>query len=94
MVFRRLKHPQAGGNEGEENEAMNKLSTGEDSTLGNWLKMVRAVSPCKKSKAESFLLDKIAKAKQGESAEVIMDESQGLMALGPLMLEESHEPQS
>ncbi len=62
---------------------MQKLSTGEDSTLGNYRKMAVAVFG-DSSPAVKFLDDKIVA--QGEDEEVIASESQVLMMLGQLAL--------
>ena len=60
---------------------MKKLSTGDDSTFGNWKKLVDAFfGPT--HPASSFLRDKIAEFGEGE--EVIMDESQLLLALATM----------
>lgn len=54
---------------------MNKLSTGEDSTLGNHRKML--VAFCGEDNAAVRFLDqKIAESPNGENEEVIADERQ------------------
>lgn len=66
-------------------EVMRKLSTGQDSTLGNYLDLAKAVfGP--RSKATFFLEGKIAQ--DGAQDEVIADESQMLMLLGKLHLDD------
>lgn len=60
---------------------MNKLSTGHDSTLGNWYDLAVRVFG-EDSPATQFLADKIAS--QGRDEEVIADEGQLLMVLGQL----------
>lgn len=62
---------------------MRKLSTGDDSTLGNWRKLSAAVFGVD-SKATKFLDQKIAESPKGEAEEVIADERQLLMVLGKL----------
>ncbi len=54
---------------------MKKMSTGEDSTLGNWLKMTKTVFG-KDSKAALFLEEKISQAEKGPEEEVLADEGQ------------------
>lgn len=54
---------------------MRKMSTGQDSTLGNWLSLSAAFFG-DNSGAVEFLRDKIAKAEKGEQEEVIADERQ------------------
>src|SRR4030095_8803987 len=59
---------------------VNKLSTGQDSTLGNWLALCIAVLG-EDSAAVAFLREKIATAPHGADEEVIADERQLLHAL-------------
>lgn len=54
---------------------MNKLSTGEDNTLGNHLKIVVALLG-DDSPAAEFLRKKIRDSPNGENEEVIADEGQ------------------
>jgi len=54
---------------------MNKMSTGDDATLGNYRKMAVAVFG-EESKAVKFLDDKITASPSGENEEVIADEGQ------------------
>ena len=51
---------------------MRKISTGQDSTLGTYLKMAKVFGP----KCEKFFQDKIDSSPIGEDEEVIADESQ------------------
>jgi len=60
---------------------MRKLSTGADSTLGEWKKLVDAFFGADSPQAK-FINDKIDK--QGEDMEVIADEGQMLMVLGSM----------
>ena len=60
---------------------MTKLSTGEDSTLGNYRKLCAAVFG-EESKATKYLDDKIAE--QSIDEEVIQHESQMIMLLQSL----------
>jgi hypothetical protein len=53
---------------------MKKLSTGRDSTLGNYLTMTKCVFGV--GKASDYLQDKIDKSPQGGEEEVIADEGQ------------------
>lgn len=62
---------------------MDKMSTGQDSTLGNWLTMTNAFFG-KDSKQAKFIQDKIAESPNGENEEVIADEGQFLMVLGSM----------
>jgi len=62
---------------------MRKLSTGQDSTLGNWRKLSAAVFG-KDSEPVKFLDKKIAD--QGENEEVLADEGQFLHLLGQMYL--------
>jgi hypothetical protein len=59
---------------------MNKLSIGEDSTLGSYLKLT-ALFFGKDSPAVAYLKDEIAKAPNGEREEVLVDESQMVYVL-------------
>lgn len=54
---------------------MKKLSTGEDSTLGNYLKLAKLVFG-ENGNAVKFLEAKIAESPNGEAEEVISDETQ------------------
>ncbi|MFM5312156.1 hypothetical protein ACET9Q_12825 [Aeromonas caviae] len=65
---------------------MRKLSTGQDSTLGNYRKMAAAVFG-EDSKAVQFLNKKIAESPNGEDEEVIVEESQAVAMLGKLHIE-------
>ncbi|WP_439823959.1 hypothetical protein [Aeromonas caviae] len=62
---------------------MRKLSTGQDSTLGNYRIMAVAVFG-QDSKAVAFLDKKIAESPNGVDEEVIVDESQAVAMLGQL----------
>ena len=62
---------------------MKKLSTGEDSTLGNHRKMAVAVFGGTSS-AVKFLDDKIVSSKRGEAEEVLAEEVQFVHALAQL----------
>lgn len=62
---------------------MHKLSTGDDSTLGNYRKMAEAVFG-KDSQPVKFLDSKIAESPKGEAEEVIANESQMVMLLGTM----------
>ena len=57
---------------------MRKLSTGDDSTLGNWKKLVVGVFGAKHPSVK-FLDSKISE--QGEDEEVVIDEGQFINAL-------------
>lgn len=59
---------------------MNKLSTGQDSTLGNWLNLSRLVFG-ENSPASKFLESKIHESPDGENGEVLADEGQLLNVL-------------
>jgi len=59
---------------------MRKLSTGQDSTLGNCLDLTKAIFGAD-SPAVKFLQDKIEQSADGREEEVIADESQMLLAL-------------
>ncbi|MDX7711796.1 hypothetical protein [Aeromonas caviae] len=65
---------------------MRKLSTGHDSTLGNYRKMAVAVFG-EDSKAVQFLDNKIAESPNGEDEEVIVAESQAVSMLGQLHIQ-------
>jgi len=65
---------------------MRKLSTGQDSTLGNYRKMAVAVFG-EDSKAVQFLDNKIAESPNGEDEEVIVAESQAVSMLGQLHIQ-------
>jgi hypothetical protein len=60
---------------------MNKLSTGDDSTLGNYLKLAKAVFG-EDSKPVKFLKDKIDQSPNGDNEEVLAPENQMI----PLLL--------
>ena len=62
---------------------MIKLSTGDDSTLRSYRKMVVAVFG-EESKAVKFLDEKIAISPNGENEEVIADETQMVYLLGQI----------
>jgi hypothetical protein len=59
---------------------MMKLSTGQDSTLGSYLKLCLAVFG-KDSEQVKFIMDKIAESPNGAHEEVVADESQMLYLL-------------
>lgn len=59
---------------------MKKLSTGDPSTLGSYLKLCKALFGSE-SKATKFIEDKIKEARNGENEEVLADERQMLYAL-------------
>jgi hypothetical protein len=59
------------------------LSTGQPSTLGNYLILCRLVFG-RQSRQAQFIEDKIADSPKGENEEVIADESQMLHLLGNL----------
>lgn len=61
---------------------MKKMSTGENSTLGNWKRLVQVVFG--QGPALEFLNNKIKASSNGEDEEVIADESQLLFALGQM----------
>ncbi|MEE1914659.1 hypothetical protein ACET9R_18835 [Aeromonas veronii] len=65
---------------------MRKLSTGQDSTLGNYRIMAVAVFG-QDSKAVAFLDKKIAESPNGVDEEVIVEESQAVSMLGQLHIE-------
>jgi hypothetical protein len=60
---------------------MHKISTGEDSTLGFYKKVVVMFGP----KAQKFIQDKIDKSPNGENEEVIADKRQMLALLASMM---------
>ena len=60
---------------------MLKLSTGDDSTLGNYKKLAGFFG----DKAVAFIQDRIDKSPKGENEEVIADESQMIFLLASLM---------
>lgn len=62
---------------------MQKLSTGDDATLGNYRKLA-TVFFWEGSKAVKFLEDKIAESPNGENEEVIADEGQMIYLLGTM----------
>ena len=62
---------------------MQKLSTGDDATLGNYRKLA-TVFFGPDSKAVKFLDDKIAESPNGENEEVIADEGQMVYLLGTM----------
>ncbi|MCD6619954.1 hypothetical protein [Aeromonas veronii] len=62
---------------------MMKLSTGQDSTLGNYRKMTAAIFG-EDSKAVEFLDKKIAESPNGENEEVIVEESQAVLMLSTI----------
>lgn len=64
---------------------MKKLSTGQDSTLGNWYKMCAAFFG-EKSAPTKFIKSKMDE--QGEDTEVIAEEEQLLAALGKMYMNE------
>ncbi|MGR5253620.1 hypothetical protein ACPV5S_15590 [Vibrio astriarenae] len=65
---------------------MQLLSTGDEPTLGNYLKLCHAFFG-EDSKATAFIRDKIAESSKGESELVIASEQQMLMLLGTMALE-------
>lgn len=65
---------------------MHKLSTGTDSTLGNYRNLASALFG-EESEAVKFLDGKIADSPNGEREEVVADESQMLYLLGSTMRE-------
>lgn len=62
---------------------MHKLSTGADSTLGEYRKLTAAVFG-KDSKAVAFLDKKIKESPNGENEEVLADEGQMIQLLASL----------
>lgn len=69
---------------------MIKMSTGDDATLGNYLKMTKIVFGTD-SKAVSFLEDKISDSPNGENEEVISDEGQMVFLLDSIHTDEKPE---
>uniref|UniRef100_A0A6M3IV21 Uncharacterized protein n=1 Tax=viral metagenome TaxID=1070528 RepID=A0A6M3IV21_9ZZZZ len=61
---------------------MQKLSTGDDATLGNYRKL--AVAVFGEGKATKFLDDKIQASPNGEQEEVLADERQMVHLLGTM----------
>lgn len=64
---------------------MRKMSTGEDFTLGNNLKMAKALFG-ESSSAVSFLNKKIEEDSDGENAEIIINEGQFVQLLSQIHL--------
>jgi hypothetical protein len=64
---------------------MQKLSTGDDSTLGNYRKLAKTFGG-NPNKAVEFLDKKIAESPDGENEEVIADERQMVHLLGTLAI--------
>lgn len=64
---------------------MQKMSTGDDATLGNYRKMAVLFFGAE-SKAVKFLDEKIAASPNGENEEVVVDESQMVYLLGTMHL--------
>ena len=62
---------------------MNKLSTGEDATLGNYLALSKVFFG-EESAAARFLNHKIAISPNGENEEVVADEGQMVHLLGTM----------
>jgi len=62
---------------------MRKLSTGLDSTLGNWLQLC-TIFFGEDSPATQLIQDKINESTNGEAEEVIADEGQLIQVLGHL----------
>lgn len=62
---------------------MIKLSTGQDSTLGNYHKLCIAFFG-KNSAQTGFIEEKMAKSSNGENEEVVAEEGQMLHLLGSL----------
>jgi hypothetical protein len=62
---------------------MQKLSTGDDATLGNYRKLA-IIFFGSDSEAVKFLDDKIAENPKGENEEVIVDEGQMVHLLGTI----------
>ena len=60
---------------------MKKLSTGDDSTLGNYRNLYSSFFG-EESKAIKYLDDKIASSPNGENEEVLVDECQMVHLLG------------
>lgn len=59
---------------------MKKLSTGDDSTLGNYKKLAAIIGP----KAVKFIQDKIDESPNGEDEEVIVNETQMVALLAQI----------
>ena len=73
-----------------ENREVGKISTGQDNTLETWIELSKATfGP--ESRPTKFLEEKAANAKDGVKAEVIADETQLLMVLGQMCLDEQNE---
>ena len=66
---------------------MQKLSTGQDSTLGNWLDLSKVFFGAE-SAAVRFLERKIAESPNGEAEEIIANEGQLLQVLAGLVRDE------
>ena len=64
---------------------MKKLSTGDDSTLGNYRKLTVLVFG-ENNKAVEYLDELIAKSPKGENEEVLADENQMVHVLGRMIL--------
>ena len=62
---------------------MQKLSTGDDATLGNYRRLACVVFG-EESKAVKFIDEKIAESPDGENEEVIADEGQMVYLLGTI----------
>lgn len=62
---------------------MQKLSTGKDSTLGNWYELCYTFFG-EDSPATQFIAEKIANSEKGKDEEVIADEGQLLYMLGKM----------
>lgn len=62
---------------------MNKISTGEDSTLATYLKIAKDLGP----EADEFIQKKIEGSPNGENEEVIIDERQMLTSLSSIQFE-------
>lgn len=62
---------------------MNKLSTGQDSTLGNWLSLCERLFG-KSSDATTFVEEKILTSPNKENEEVVASEGQFLMVLSDM----------
>jgi hypothetical protein len=67
---------------GTEERVMQKLSTGHDSTLGNYLALT--LQTFGEGPAAEYLRNLIAKYPNGENEEVLQPESQMLMLLGTI----------
>lgn len=64
---------------------MNKLSTGQDSTLGNWLELCKDFFG-ESSDATTYIEEKIMRSPHGANEEVLADESQVLAVLSDMHL--------